>query len=271
MIRFHVPQSQANNDDSWRAIACRVGVNQELMVTFPLADVQALRKAAADARQIPGNVPKTWSLSRRDPMRLLAVFDELRIKPGYVLRAYVRSTDHEAYGEVWAMPVDAPILTPEEYLEQRGKRVRRKTPAGFLPNVMEAIEGDGAPWSYLSASIFCREAGEFGAAWHSLGWSLHSLRDGPLKAHAKSTQEYRERRTELALTPLDHWTWKEPPPTAWGPSYAETPDGATITLHTYSGYGQEGIYRSVDRYGRGSYVPETEVTKIAEGASGYCF
>ena len=33
---------------------------------------------------------------------------------------------------------------------------------------MQAIEGDGSPWSYLSASILSREAEEFGAMWHGV-------------------------------------------------------------------------------------------------------
>lgn len=42
---------------------------------------------------------------------------------------------------------------------------------------MEAIEGDGSHWSYLSASIFMREINEFGASWHGCSWSTHEIID----------------------------------------------------------------------------------------------
>jgi hypothetical protein len=35
-----------------------------------------------------------------------------------------------------------------------------------LDDFMDAIEGDGSAWSYLSASLFAREAAELGALWH---------------------------------------------------------------------------------------------------------
>jgi len=39
-------------------------------------------------------------------------------------------------------------------------------PHGALDDFMDAIEGDGSAWSYLSASLFAREAAELGALWH---------------------------------------------------------------------------------------------------------
>ena len=44
---------------------------------------------------------------------------------------------------------------------------------------MQAIEGDGSPWSYLSASILSREAVEFGAVWHGCVWSDQTILSKP--------------------------------------------------------------------------------------------
>ena len=45
--------------------------------------------------------------------------------------------------------------------------------------LMQAIEGDGSPWSYLSASILSREAAEFGAMWHGCDWSDQTILSKP--------------------------------------------------------------------------------------------
>jgi hypothetical protein len=40
---------------------------------------------------------------------------------------------------------------------------------------MEAIEGDGTPWSYLLASFLSRDGEELGAVWHGCYWRTHAL------------------------------------------------------------------------------------------------
>jgi len=55
---------------------------------FPIEKVQQLRDRAIEARTFEQIPPEGWSKSAVDPMRLLAVFSSLRIKEGYVLRAY---------------------------------------------------------------------------------------------------------------------------------------------------------------------------------------
>ena len=40
---------------------------------------------------------------------------------------------------------------------------------------MDVIEDDGAPWSYLAASLVARELLEYGAMWHGIGWGTYEI------------------------------------------------------------------------------------------------
>ena len=44
-----------------------------------------------------------------------------------------------------------------------------------------------------------------------------------------------------------------------------------VRFYTFSGLGQEAIYRHLDAYEPGDYAFETERTVIAEGRGGYVF
>jgi hypothetical protein len=44
-----------------------------------------------------------------------------------------------------------------------------------------------------------------------------------------------------------------------------------VTFYTFSGLEVEGIYRSLDEYTPGRYVPEFNNKTIAEGSRGYIF
>jgi len=86
--------------------------------TFPLTKVQRLCKEAATLAQPSDDGPERWSKSVVDPMNVLAVFTNyLRIKEGYVLRAYLFREDGVGQGVVWAMTADADY--PEPYDRRR--------------------------------------------------------------------------------------------------------------------------------------------------------
>ncbi len=75
--------------------------------------------------------------------------DCLRLKKGFVLRAYrqmVATTEKESY---WAMPIDSEFPEPNRCPPGRFPKPSQAIDFG------EAIEGDGSPWSYLCASLRC--------------------------------------------------------------------------------------------------------------------
>ena len=248
--------------------------------TFSLADVQLLRSRARQAATLPNDVPEGWSKSTIDPMAVLAVFDSLWIKPGYQLRAFQFRERSNGNGFVWAMPAEADLPEPRECPRVSGVHfLNPHKPPAALDDVMEAVQGDGSPWSYLCASLLARELGEFGAVWHGCDWSLHTiLGENPLQYPANSGGRYR-------LGPPDEWTWLEPTPRLWQPQVAVRGISffgrsarlpllggrkVEVTFFTFSELDVEAIYRHIDRYLPGTYQFDRYEGRIATGGPGIC-
>lgn len=232
--------------------------------TIPVSKVTRLYKTAAagegEAPHLPTEIPEGWSKSTIDPADTLAVFDVLRLKPGFVLRAYRFREGGNGNGVVWAMPADAGYPEPNECPRGDGFLSPPK-PKGALDDVMDAVEGDGSPWSYLCASLAKRDLGEFGAMWHGCSWSVHSiLGSDPTR-----------RCSRIIQTPSAAWAWGEPRPAEWKPQMMM--DGSTVKVQffTYSPLGEEQIYRHTDRFRAGSYRFTTKTTTVATGQGGIVF
>jgi len=80
-------------------------------------------------------------------MNLLGVFKSLRMKSGFVLRAYQYRSGGNGNGVIWAMPIDAPFLQPSKVPKLMNGYLEPPKPPEALDGVMEAIDGDGTPWS----------------------------------------------------------------------------------------------------------------------------
>ena len=123
---------------------------------FPLPDVRQLRKRAVKAREITQPAPEGWSKSLVNPLNVLAVFEPLRIKKGYTLRAYHYREGNDSHGVVWAMPVNADFPEPQHCPCIENVLVGPPKPPTALEDFMEAIKGDGSPWSYFCASLLAQ-------------------------------------------------------------------------------------------------------------------
>ena len=188
-------------------------------------------------------------------MKLLRSFPSLRMRKGFILRAYQYRASGDGNGIVWAMPEDVPFPDPEACPKLEDVFLEPPKPESAL-DIMQVIEGDGSPWSYLSASFFAREALEFGALWHGCGWSEHAvINKVPPGSFGKGGR----------------WKWQEPKPSEWKPVVCEGQDKVTVTFYSYSGLGQESIYRHRDTYKPGYYSFKSERTVVAEGSGGYVF
>ena len=106
-----------------------------------------------------------------------------------------------------AMPFDAEFPEPKDCPTLESHLLKAPKPSEALDDVMEAIEGDGTPWSYLAASLLRRELSDFGAAWHGVHWSLHFVLDeDPWMADPpKPDDPPLDRPTTKAV----EWTWLE--------------------------------------------------------------
>ena len=240
------------------------------MTIFPIAQVNELRNQAAEACPEPDEAPDGWSKSKTDPMKLLGVFKTLKIKPGFVLRAYQYRAGGNGNGVVWAMPVDVPFPKPADCPMVANRFLQPPKPPQALDELMDAIEGDGTPWSYLSASIFAREAAEFGAIWHGCHWSTHTIL-GAAPWQRDLTAKDRRKHQAVASGKADEWKWNEPRPTAWEPSLDQAGDNFSVSFLTISGLGQEMIYRWTDSFKAVSYAFDTKQEVVAEGPGGYVF
>jgi hypothetical protein len=235
--------------------------------TFPAKKVEHLRKQAGKAAELPEGVPSGWSKSLVDPMALLAVFEPLRLKDGYTLRAYQFREGGNGNGFVWALPVDADFPDPEDCPRLANIFLEPPKPPAALDDFMEAIDGDGTPWSYICASILAREMAEFGAMWHGCDWDTHTILGvDPLKnAGADASDDSRVMGSEA------DWQWDGTRPKRWNPRVSQGSETVKVKFFTHSGLGQEAVYRHTDTYKLGTYRFKSERKQIATGPGGYVF
>lgn len=248
------------------------GDERPAVTRFSAAEVGAWRAKAGALSQLPKNTPEGWSKSRVDPARLLTAFPALRLREGYVWRAYVFKEDGNSNGFVWALPAGAAYLEPDECPRVESHFLHPPKPFDALDDLMEAIEGDDTPASYLQASILRREVKEFGSGWHGVKWGMHRVLDNHPWHGAQAAGD-----DSMALYPTSEpreWKWLSPRPTAWAPEVRIEPDRATVTFYTYTALYAEGdgdtlekerIVRHTDTYRRGKYRALVVEQKVAEG------
>ena len=140
-------------------------------------------------------------------------------------------------------------------------------PPGAVP-LMQAIEGDGSPWSYLSASILRREAAEFGARWHGCVWSDQTILSKPPRQADDQDVSYKARKL-TGDAPISNWTWHGAVPRTWKPAYADRETTREVVLHIHNPIGGEKIYRATDTYPVGSYDGKIETTVLCTGRPVY--
>jgi hypothetical protein len=200
-------------------------------------------------------------------MKLLAVFEPLRIKDGFVLRAYQYREGGNGNGVVWAMPLDTTFPNPDYCLRLEDRFLAPPKPTAAVDDVMEVIEGDGSPWSYLCASLLGREIYEFGAMWHGCSWGTHKiLGKNPWAANKPSKRTWEDMLGDRAK-----WTWQESEPTQWSPQVTEDKNTMKVMFFTFSGLDMKMIYQHTDTFQKGRYCFTTHCIPIATGGRGYIY
>ena len=196
-------------------------------------------------------------------MQLLAAFDTLRIRPGFALRAYVYREGLDGHGVVYAMPIDEAQPLPED-CPSLDVFLSPPRPAAALDDVMQAIDGDGSPFSYMSASLLAREMGEFGASWHGISW-------GVAKIIGRRPPEV-EKHTIVQLTEThelpSRLTLCGPPPRSWRPRVTQTANGVEVSFCVLNIVEMETITRLTDTYFDGGCTFVTTEETIASGGGG---
>jgi len=239
--------------------------------TFALKEIGPLRTRAIKTwfRPPMRDIERGWYKSDFDPKRIVDVFDSLRLKKGFVLRAYRCEDAGDSWGYVWAMPADADFVEPHESLIVDAPSIFRKPrarkPPAALGDVMEAIEGDGSPLSYLAASLLKRELEEYGAAWHGLGWLNHSIIDqDPWQSADAAESPFKPAKRK-------EWRMLEPAPKQWRPRVHMQKDQVTVTFFTFTWYHRQAICQHTDTYKRDDYRFKTASREVATGPAGIIY
>jgi len=245
---------------------------------FSAVVIQKWRKAAGELSVLPEGTPAGWSKSRVEPAKIVGIFPKLKMRDGFVLRAYVFLEEGNSNGFVWALPADAEFPAPNACPRLEGHFLKPPKPLDALDDAMEAIAGDDSAESYLQATLLRREMKEFGGGWHGVKWGVHTILDAspwagpPPAADAPPL----ERPTSKAA----EWKWSEPKPADWVPTVRVDAKQAVVTFYSYTPLGEdrgegklgkERLIRHTETYRRGKYRPLISEQTIAEGPNVVAF
>jgi len=231
--------------------------------------LQTMRSKAVKARWLyekhanveSGCVIRGWRKSPINPMELLSVFNRLSLKQPYVLRAYVFSEGENGNGIIWAMPKNAffPEADECEKLEEYFLSPPKPDKAVQFENI---LIGNGRLWSYLEASLFIREAREFGAQWHGCSWSDVGILDqDPFIGGDDLETGFQEK----------DWAWKDSKPKDWRAKIIVDTNEIRVCFYTYDRVGTETINFIEDVYVKGTYSPKVLKTTIGRGTGGIVY
>lgn len=192
--------------------------------------------------------PESWSVSRADLARVVAVFPSLGIRAPYVWRAYQYRARDSGQGLVFAVTEGTVLPTP---VPDEGGRVA--PPPGALAHLFDSVDGDGSAESYVQNSLLLREMESFGTAGHgTTTWDESEIVD-----------------TDPTNIGSDDWLWTEARPEDWRPRVDASGDKVTVVFYATTSFDQQRVVRHRDVYTRGSYRPDRRDEVIAEGGSGY--
>ena len=242
--------------------------------SFSIARVNRLRRAAERARTLPNEHPDPgrdpglsgrWFMSGCDPHELVGVFSALRLHDGFALHAYEFRSGGNGNGIIWALPAGAPLLAPDDCPRLEDSFLSPPKPPGAVP-LMQVIEGDGSPWSYLSASILWREAAEFGARWHGCSWSDQTILSKPPR-QADGSREWKL----TGDAPVGDWNWHTAVPRRWEPACIERGTTREVVLYIRNPVGTDRVYRATDAYRAGNCDPDTRDRTVCTGEGGIIY
>jgi hypothetical protein len=185
---------------------------------------------AAELESQAPNTKGKWFISAMNPGDALLKLPGMQLKPGFRLVTYLHRTAADGVGVTWAVPE---TLSTTAKLEQALNRPcdlqHPPQPEAALADVMEAIDGDRDPLSFVIASLLKRELRDFGNVGKYCTWSHHRLIE-TLPSQVK-------------------WEWKVKPPQDLSPKVLVYPDQkVAIEFFTCRITAPVAIFQHVDQY-----------------------
>lgn len=196
------------------------------------------------------NTEGKWFVSATNPGAALLKLPGLQLQPGLRIVSYLYRTEKDGMGVTWAVPESASTTAQLEVaLEKSGNNQQPPKPFSALADVMEAIDGDRTPVSFIVASILKREFQEVGALGSYCNWSHHRL--------------------IASIPPQMNWTWRTPVPKDLSPKVQVLPDGkAAVEFFTCRVVPPVAIFQHVDQYLPGQYKATSLDRALAAGHRG---
>lgn len=246
-----LPESE-NHPKSWSSYSDA----DELPEPKSLSDLGDLFKfgGSIDEAVHAPNTQGQWFISSVNPGAALLKLPGLYLKPKLRLVGYLYRTLDDGVGSVWAVPeaLSTTDLLEQSLLDRReakqfplqGNRHSPPCPIGALKDVMEAVEGNRSPASFVVASILRRELQEFGALGRSCSWSHHRLID--------------------RLPTQVGWQWRGETFNELEPKVRVFPDGrAIVEFFTCRVTPPVAIVQHLDRYPPANYTTASSDRMIA--------
>lgn len=191
------------------------------------------------------NAQGKWFISAMNPGTALAKLPGVKLKSGLRLVSYLIRVQQNGVGATWAVPEEMSTTAQLEKALDAAKGLEYPPhPEAALKNVMDAIEGDRSPLSFVVASLLRRELQEFGAVGKACNWSHHRLIN--------------------AIPPQATWQWRIKEPQDLAPKVLIYPDQkVAIEFFTCRVTAPVAIFQHVDQYPPGSYTATATDRAIA--------
>jgi hypothetical protein len=234
--------------------------------TFPSETIRTLIANLREDLNPHDYQQEGWVKSKADPSLLLKDIESLRLKKGYVLRAYTSRSGGNGNGVVWAMPESSPFSEPKDCLAYDEAAFSAPRPPSTLEPT-EVIEGDGSPWSYFCASLLMRELWEFGALWHGTSWGACSVITSN-DPWVEKSEEYLDESKMLSKKP--DWEWDHKPE-SFKPSVTVGEKEVKVQFVYYDPVGRETLCLATDNYQPGKYIFKSENLILGYGKGGIIF
>jgi hypothetical protein len=190
---------------------------------------------SADEITSPNLRETQWFVSTVNPAAALLKMPGLQVKPGWRLTGYLYRMDKDGVGLIFAVPEALSTTAQlEKALAASGNIFQPPKPDGALSHMMDAIEGDRSPLSFMIASILRREFQEFGALAQRRNWSYHRL---------------------IETVPSQvQWQWQTDQPRDLSPKVKVLPNGqAGVEFFTCRVNKPFTIFRHLDQYPANQY------------------